>query len=30
VNKAEVSYVRVAVVWVAVLAALYLVQEYFS
>ena len=29
-NKAEASYVRVVVVWVAVLTVLYLVQGYFS
>ena len=28
--KVERSYVRVLSVWVAVLAALYLLQEYFS
>jgi hypothetical protein len=28
--KIEPTYVRVVVVWVAVLAALYLLQEYFS
>ena len=28
--KVEPTYVRVIVVWVAVLAALYLLQEYFS
>jgi hypothetical protein len=28
--KATRSYVRVLAVWVAVLAALYLLQEYFS
>ena len=28
--KIEPTYVRVIVVWVAVLAALYLLQEYFS
>jgi hypothetical protein len=28
--KVEPTYVRVIVVWVGVLAALYLLQEYFS
>ena len=28
--KIEPTYIRVVVVWVAVLAALYLLQEYFS
>jgi hypothetical protein len=28
--KVESTYVRVIVFWVAVLAALYLLQEYFS
>jgi phage shock protein PspC (stress-responsive transcriptional regulator) len=28
--KIEPTYVRVIVVWVAVLAALFLLQEYFS
>jgi hypothetical protein len=28
--KVQPTYVRVIVVWVAVLAALYLLQEYFS
>ena len=28
--KIEPTYVRVLAVWVAVLAALYLLQEYFS
>ena len=28
--KLQASYVRVLVIWVVVLAALYLLQEYFS
>ena len=28
--KLQASYVRVLVIWVAVLAALYLLQEYFA
>jgi hypothetical protein len=30
VNRTRASYVGVVVVWVAVLAALYLLQEFFS
>jgi hypothetical protein len=30
VNETGASYVRVVVVWLVVLAALYLLQEYFT